>query len=246
MLLRRLGEALANQNWFVVIIEVLVVVIGIFIGLQVDDWNATRKDRIDERAFLQQLHTDILFASDLSSRVRTRRLERLQIVMDASDVLYRRGHSDSLTEEECIALSSSNFFNINAPGLPSLDELIATGRLEIIRDAELRRALIGLQQTRATLSAMIAIQSGASTFTHLPSIYPDLIQLTPYFDEELEEIRARATCDLPGMRGDQRFLNQWSANADGYDAYIRDGLAPWTSQFDKVHELIDEALGLHH
>lgn len=103
-----------------------------------------------------------------------RRLERLQIVMDASDVLYRRGHSDSLTEEECIALSSSNFFNINAPGLPSLDELIATGRLEIIRDTELRRALIGLQQTRATLSAMIAIQSGASTFTHLPSIYPDL------------------------------------------------------------------------
>lgn len=94
--------------------------------------------------------------------------------MDASDVLYRRGHSDSLTEEECIALSSSNFFNINAPGLPSLDELIATGRLEIIRDTELRRALIGLQQTRATLSAMIAIQSGASTFTHLPSIYPDL------------------------------------------------------------------------
>lgn len=42
MLLRRLGEALANQNWFVVIIEVLVVVDGIFIVLQVDDWSDYR------------------------------------------------------------------------------------------------------------------------------------------------------------------------------------------------------------
>jgi len=37
MLLRRLAEALSQQNWFVVIIEGLVVVVGIFIGLQVDD-----------------------------------------------------------------------------------------------------------------------------------------------------------------------------------------------------------------
>jgi len=244
MLLRRLAAAIAQQNWFVVVIEVLVVVVGIFIGLQVDDWNAARKDRIDEGVYLQQLHTDVMFADELSSRVRTRRLERLQHVLGAIEVL--NGQRDALTVEECSAISSANFFNINAPGLPSLEELIGTGRLEIIQDLELRRALIGLQQTRATLQANIEIQTTASSFNHLPSVFPELIRLTTHYDGPDREIRARPECDLEGMRRNQRFLNMWSANADGYDAFIRDGLEPWSTQFDKVHELIDVAAGISH
>jgi hypothetical protein len=171
-------------------------------------------------------------------------LQRLQHVIKANEVLF--GQGDSLTTEECSALATSNFFNTNSPGLPSLDELIGTGRLEIIRDAALRRALIGYQQTRATLAAMISIQASESSFVHLPSVYPDLIQLTAWFDEEMQEIRAYSKCDLAGMRSNQAFLNQWAANADGYDAYIKDGLSPWSSQLDAVHALIDDAIGVSH
>ncbi len=246
MILRRLGEAIAEQNWFVVIIEILVVVVGIFIGLQVDGWNAARKDRGDEQDFLERLHTDVLLAEELSSRVRSRRLDRLKLIIDASDVLFSRVDRSTLTEEECITIGSANFFNISAPGLPSLDELVGTGRLGIIQDADLRSALVGLQQTRAALSVMIAVQSGSSSFTHLPSIYPELMQATSYFSSEENEIVSRMRCDLAKMQATQRFLNQWSVNADGYDAYIRDGLAPWSAQFDSVHQRIDDALGLDH
>ena len=246
MILRRLGEAIAEQNWFVVVIEILVVVVGIFIGLQVDGWNAARKNRADEQDYLRQLHTDVLLAEELSGRVRSRRLARLESVMDASDVLFNRVDRDKLTEEECITIASANFFNISAQGLPSLEELIGAGRLGIIQDSELRSALVGLQQTRAALSTMIATQSGSSSFTHLPSRYPDLIQSTSYYDVDDEEIRGHYQCDLTGMRANQRFLNQWSVNADGYDAYVQDGLAPWSAQFDTVHRLIDERLGLKH
>lgn len=45
MILRKLADAIAAQNWFTVVLEVLIVVVGIFIGLQVDDWNEIRKDR---------------------------------------------------------------------------------------------------------------------------------------------------------------------------------------------------------
>ncbi len=246
MILRRLGEAIAEQNWFIVLIEVLVVVVGIFIGLQVDDWNQARKNTVDEQQFLQRLHGDVLLAEELSSRLRKRRLDRLQGIMDSSDVLFDRSGRDILTEEECIAIASASFFNINAPSLSSLDELIGTGRMEIIQDAELRTALVGLQQTRAALTATIAIQSGSSNFSNLPSSYPDLIQLASYFDAEVGEIRSSPQCDLAKMRANQSFLNQFSVNADGYDAYIRDGLAPWSAQFDRVHQLVDDALGLDH
>jgi len=39
MILHRLAEGVRAQNWFTVIVEVLIVVVGIFLGLQVDDWN---------------------------------------------------------------------------------------------------------------------------------------------------------------------------------------------------------------
>lgn len=45
MIQQRLAAAINQHNWFTVTIEILIVVTGIFIGLQVDDWNEARKDR---------------------------------------------------------------------------------------------------------------------------------------------------------------------------------------------------------
>lgn len=246
MILHRLAEAMTKQNWFIVVIEVLVVVVGIFIGLQVDDWNQARKSRIDEQKFLQRLHEDVLLAKELSSRVRQRRLDLLQAISDASDVLFDRSGRDILTDEECLGITFGSFVNINIPSLSSFDELVGTGRMEIIQDVELRTALVGLQQTRAALATIIANESGSSGFSHLPSSYPELIQLTSYFDTEVGEMKVRSQCDLAKMRANQSFLNQFSFNADGYDSYIRDGLAPWTAQFDRVHQLVDGNLGTSH
>ena len=59
MILRRLAEATKSQSWFVVFIELLVLVVGIFIGLQVDDWSQSRTDRVEEHLYLEEL-LDIL------------------------------------------------------------------------------------------------------------------------------------------------------------------------------------------
>jgi len=42
MILRKLADAIRQQNWFTVVLEILIVVIGILIGLQVDGWNERR------------------------------------------------------------------------------------------------------------------------------------------------------------------------------------------------------------
>ena len=46
MILRRLTENLRAQNWTAISIEFLIVVIGVFIGTQVSNWN---QDRIEQR-----------------------------------------------------------------------------------------------------------------------------------------------------------------------------------------------------
>ncbi len=59
MILRRLAEGFKNQDWFVVLIEIFIVVIGIYIGLQVSAWDEARKDKIREQATLSQLRTGL-------------------------------------------------------------------------------------------------------------------------------------------------------------------------------------------
>ena len=45
MILRRIADAFRKQDWATVTIEFFVVVVGIFVGLQVDNWNQIRKDQ---------------------------------------------------------------------------------------------------------------------------------------------------------------------------------------------------------
>ena len=244
MILRRLAEGVRQQDWFTVVVEVLIVVVGIFLGLQVDDWNNARKDRIDEQEFITRLHGDLLLAEDLSSRVRNRRLGRLESMITAADVLFARSERDVLSDEECIAVTGTHYFNINVPELPSLSELAATGRMSIIRDTELRSALVELQQNRSALSMLIALQSARAI--DLPEKYVELIRLEAKYTAEDDEIHSNPKCDLAGMRANRAFLNDYSQNSDRYDAYIKDGLAPWSAQMDKLHRLVDDALGIVH
>ena len=48
MILRSMASAIKRQEWFQVIIEILIVVVGIFLGLQVTDWADERAERAEE------------------------------------------------------------------------------------------------------------------------------------------------------------------------------------------------------
>jgi hypothetical protein len=59
MILKRIAKGIKEQDWFVVMIEVMIVVVVIFIGLQVDDFTQSKKNNIQSNLFLQQLNLDI-------------------------------------------------------------------------------------------------------------------------------------------------------------------------------------------
>lgn len=44
MLLRRITEHVKAQNWTAVVLDFVIVVVGVFIGLQVNNWNEARLD----------------------------------------------------------------------------------------------------------------------------------------------------------------------------------------------------------
>lgn len=59
MILRRLSQSLKEQNWTAIWIEFLLLVAGVFLGIQVANWNQERQSRAQERIYLQELRSEI-------------------------------------------------------------------------------------------------------------------------------------------------------------------------------------------
>jgi len=58
MILRGIGEQLRRQDWVAVAIELVLVVAGVFLGIQVANWNDARKERGAENAYLARIAGD--------------------------------------------------------------------------------------------------------------------------------------------------------------------------------------------
>ena len=59
MLLRSITKHVRDQNWFAVGIDFAIVVIGVFIGIQVANWNDTQSTKAELRASLERLDKEI-------------------------------------------------------------------------------------------------------------------------------------------------------------------------------------------
>lgn len=59
MLLRRVAQHVQEQNWTAIWIDFLIVVAGVFIGIQVANWNDARSAKERERRLLVELSSEI-------------------------------------------------------------------------------------------------------------------------------------------------------------------------------------------
>ena len=58
MLLSRMMRNLRERDWFLVGVELFVLVLGIVLGLQASDWASERRDRSEEQDYLRRLLQD--------------------------------------------------------------------------------------------------------------------------------------------------------------------------------------------
>lgn len=141
MILRRLAEAISGQNWFTVVLEILIVVIGIFIGLQVDDWNQVRKDRQEEIIYLNRLLSDL----DDSVERQRQNIGFLQHNQQAFEAVINILESEKLEEGQEEEFERGLIEGLRSPGLylnrTTLNELKSSGSMGLISDIELRYEL---------------------------------------------------------------------------------------------------------
>ncbi len=130
MILRKLADAIREQNWSTVILEILIIVVGIFIGLQVDGWNEGRKKQQDIEVQLLRIADDaaaLIAETDLLIVDFDNRIARAQIALEVLD-------GTPLTEANTPAferaLQESFQLNEVEVDLPSLDILMNTGDID--------------------------------------------------------------------------------------------------------------------
>ena len=59
MMTRRLSEHVRTHNWFAVVIDLFVVIVGVFIGLQVSNWNTARIEENRAHHYLRRIRRDL-------------------------------------------------------------------------------------------------------------------------------------------------------------------------------------------
>jgi hypothetical protein len=59
MALRRLAFRIRRHDWLAVVIELTVVVAGVFVALQVSNWNESRKESALGREYLGRLRDEL-------------------------------------------------------------------------------------------------------------------------------------------------------------------------------------------
>ena len=59
MIKQRLRERLQQHDWVGVTIELVLVILGVFLGIQVANWNEQRKEGAQERAYVARIAQDV-------------------------------------------------------------------------------------------------------------------------------------------------------------------------------------------
>ncbi|OFW98708.1 MAG: hypothetical protein A3E78_12770 [Alphaproteobacteria bacterium RIFCSPHIGHO2_12_FULL_63_12] len=59
MILRRVIAHFRKQEWTAIFIDFVIVVVGVFVGMQVTNWNAARLERSSEREFIEIVRNSI-------------------------------------------------------------------------------------------------------------------------------------------------------------------------------------------
>lgn len=70
MILERLGSRLRQQDWIAVAIELAIVILGVFIAMQVSNWNENRIARAGTRQLLEQLKPELAAIAEFGDNAR--------------------------------------------------------------------------------------------------------------------------------------------------------------------------------
>jgi hypothetical protein len=236
MILRRITEHVKAQNWFAVGLDFVIVVIGVFIGIQVSNWNAARAERADERVLLERLHEETRALLEIQRSEFADHSPRVEALTAVHPLLFDKAPGRAVTDVECRLIAISHYLPAPTDELPILEEAISTGRFDLISNqsvkANLRRFSLVRDRSRRQHAEAI------NELYRLTVRHPDAVwhvRLAGNGSEHAmgarrspaqwarragEGFRWANGCDLEKMRGDNAFLARYVDNVLRLNSFL--------------------------
>jgi hypothetical protein len=193
MIFDRLRRALREQNWFAVVLEICIVVLGVVIGFQVTAWGQDRAHRAQEQIYLHQLAADLReterLATDADSVMAPREREASLILR--AFYTAERPQPDSLHKW----LAEYGMIRHARPVVGTAEALVATGDLSLVRDDSLRSAITGYLEDAREEATNQAYYSGI--WHDILFRLARLVDSIPYWTDTFRPEARESTGSLP-------------------------------------------------
>jgi hypothetical protein len=135
MILRRFSQALKEQNWTAICIEFVLLVLGVFLGIQVANWNNERLERIEERQslglLLSEVEQNLAYAQYVIDNAEARRTD-----FEAALAMFEQYPQG--TGNPSVGLVNMTKYRASTPISVTFDDLRSSGKLSKIRNDALR------------------------------------------------------------------------------------------------------------
>ena len=138
MILRRFMQHVKEQNWFAVGLDVVVVIVGIFLGMQVQQWYENRKDRQLESEYINRIEKDLIKdinELNYSIKVQMDRQSMGRLLIESLSNKEIINDDPSLYVKAVLQAGYTLSPEINDD---TFEELKSSGRLPLIMNQELR------------------------------------------------------------------------------------------------------------
>lgn len=222
MIHRRIAESFRQQDWFTVTVETLMVVLGVFLGLQVNNWNAARAERERSREYLSRIRAELV--ADMGQLERHKGLWQVGANEGYVAISYAEtGARGGATDWEILRafLHASQSFQLAFVDT-TYSELRSAGELRLIPDADLRSGL-------ADYYVLVAARRGGLGPYQLLPEYREMVRgrmrsdVMRYYWQACYQQSAGVTtfidCPPPkGVTGIAEIIRQLAADRDMMDA----------------------------
>ncbi|PIB29182.1 hypothetical protein BFP77_07175 [Maribacter sp. 4U21] len=157
-----LSEGKTSKYFKYAIGEIVLVVIGILIALQINDWNQNKKDRKLEQQYYCRLLEDV--KQDYSNYEYS--LELLDLRINANNIMIQRLLDDTtpLDSIGCYLINSVKFANRNYRATTdAFEDIKSSGNLNILTDFSTKNNLASYYESMDRTSSIIETNGKAIT-----------------------------------------------------------------------------------
>ena len=135
MILRRVIEHVRNQEWTAIFIDLVIVVVGVFIGIQVANWNEARLTRDKAEVFTTRLKADLQQEAWRYQFLLAYYSDVRDATEAAADALS--GTAPLSNEAFLVSAYRATQYKQATSRRATYDELVSTGNMGLIEDREL-------------------------------------------------------------------------------------------------------------